>query len=62
MPVFEFEMIETRVYDVTYYVEADSEEEALEQAMIGNTDSEGDESCREVVNRDLWESHGEVEE
>ena len=55
MPKFKFEMLETRVYDVIYEVEADNLEEAKAKALRGDTVSETDIKCRGVNDRDIWE-------
>jgi hypothetical protein len=53
--IYEIEVIETRTYDVLYRVEADSPEEAREKAEMGETESEEELKCREVLDRTIWE-------
>lgn len=53
-------MVEHRIYDITYYVEANSIEEAKEKIAIGDTVKEEDEKLREVSNRDEWDYLKEV--
>ena len=54
MTEYRFVMVETRVYDVLYTVEADSLEEAREMAENGETERESDMKCREVLNRTIY--------
>lgn len=51
---YKIRVIETRTFEMEYAVEADSKQEAIEKALIGDTTQEIDlDSCGEVVNREL---------
>ena len=51
MPLYDVKVEETRHYSVTYRVEADNPEEALELAEQGDTVSESDEHLEGVLSR-----------
>ena len=51
MPLYTVNVIETRNYNVTYSVEADDPEEALELALIGDTIDEEDLQLTGVTDR-----------
>lgn len=53
--VFEFKVRETRVYEVNYQIEADSEEEARHKAEIGQTDNEWGDKLEGVYDRQIVE-------
>lgn len=53
MPKFVIRVIETRDYPCDYTIEADTEEDALEAAEIGETDDEYEGDMMGVTNREV---------
>jgi hypothetical protein len=52
--IYEIEMTEAREYSVLYRVEANSPEEAVDKALVDQTESKKDLECREVLYRTFW--------
>lgn len=55
MALYKQQVQERRIYDVTYYVEADSPEEAKEKAQSGDSVKEENERLLEVGDRDAMD-------
>lgn len=53
MALYRVKVRETRIYDVTYFVEADSAESASEKANAGETEREEGATLQEVCDRGL---------
>lgn len=53
MPRYEIEVVESRAYKRTYTVEADSPEEASEQAERGDTVDESEGTLTDIINREV---------
>lgn len=51
MPKYRIDVIEVRNVSCTYVVEADTPEEAIKKAQIGDTEKETENGCDEVQDR-----------
>lgn len=62
MPLYEFEMLETRTVRSVYTIRADNEFKARELALKGETVFEEELKSEEVINREILLPLGEVED
>ena len=50
-------VLETRIHQMTYWVEAENEASARKYAEKGETDKEADHGCEEILKREILAVH-----